>query len=73
MAYQASIEQGDTGMVIAAVWDTDSGKRVGLNFFHWPPFSQKRRLQRAEAWAAKWIENCRAHCRPRPTDSKKGP
>ncbi|GAB3416870.1 hypothetical protein NX774_11995 [Massilia agilis] len=60
--FSKTIEQADTGMVIAEVYNAATGRRVGVSFFCWPPFSQRRRLQRAHAWADKWIENCDAFC-----------
>jgi hypothetical protein len=63
MPYEKIIEQTDTGMVVAKVLDS-TGERVGLEFFHWPPFRQERRLQRAHAWADKWVRNCEMYCTP---------
>jgi len=57
--FNKAIQQSDTGMVIASVFD-ESGQRVGLKMFTWPPFdrNQHKRLERAHSWADKWIENC---------------
>lgn len=62
--YLKIIEQSATGMVIASVYDSDSGKRVGLEFFHWPPFNQEYRLRNAHKWADRWIRNCEIYCTP---------
>lgn len=58
--YGKVIEQGDTGMVIATVWNLNTGERCGLEFFY--TFSQERRLQRAHAWADKYIALCEKYC-----------
>lgn len=71
MAYAKEIEQSDTGMVIASVRDAQ-GKRVGLAFFNWPPFSQAVRLRRAHKWADRWIANCEKYCTTRAAQQSKG-
>lgn len=62
MLYHKVIEQTDTGMVIASVYDNITGNRIGLEFFTWPPLIQETRLKRAHKWADKWIENCIKYC-----------
>jgi len=64
--YVKTIEQSDTGMVIASVVSVATGKRVGLAFFHLA-FGQKHRLKRAHAWADRWIKNCQTYCIERPS------
>lgn len=59
--YTKTIEQTDTGMVVAKVYNS-AGARVGIEFFTWPCFSQRRRLERAHKWADKWIANCEELC-----------
>lgn len=61
MAYTKTIEQTDTGMVIASVWNPNGG-RIGLAFFNFPPFFQAARLKRAHRWADRWIANCEKYC-----------
>jgi hypothetical protein len=71
MAYTKEIEQTDTGMVIAYVWDV-RGERVGLEFFYWPPFFQAARLRRAHKWADRWVANCEKYCTTRAAQQSKG-
>lgn len=60
--FEKRIEQTDTGMVIAEVYELARGRRVGLEFFTWPPFAQAVRLRRAHRWANEWIGNCEEYC-----------
>lgn len=62
MTYVKTVEQHDTGMVVAAVYQLPEGRRVGLEFFHRPWHSQKKRLQLAHAWCDSWIKNCEDYC-----------
>ena len=57
-----TIEQTDTGMVVAKVFNLATGERVGLEFFSFPFSSQERRLIKAHSWADKWIANCETYC-----------
>lgn len=62
MKFEFIIEQTDTGMVIAKVYN-EAGARVGLEFFCWPPFFQEMRFKRAHKWTEKWIANCEKYCK----------
>lgn len=73
MSHIKRIEQSDTGTVYVHVYSMKTGERVGFEIFSWPPFNQERRLQRAHAWADKWIKNCDLYCvdpESRPKDTR---
>lgn len=72
MPHVKFISQSDTGVVIASVYNQNTGNRVGLEFFHWPPFFQERRLQRAHRWADEWMKNCEKYCIDIPAQPSNG-
>ncbi len=59
-AFYKTIEQRQTGTVQATVQDS-AGNVVGWEWFDWPIWNQERRLQRAHAWADRWIANCQKY------------
>lgn len=58
------VEQMESGSVYVGVFDEETKKRIGYNFysFGFLPGWQERNLKKAHAWADAYMENVEKHC-----------